>query len=46
MPLREPDLVRPGGIVHQRRKKLNRAAEAFLAMVTGAGPGNGQRVGG
>jgi DNA-binding transcriptional LysR family regulator len=43
VPLRAPDLVRPVGIVHQRRKKLNRAAQGFLAMVTeGAQPGNGQ----
>jgi DNA-binding transcriptional LysR family regulator len=34
VPLREPDLVRPLGILHQKRKKLNRAAQAFLALVT------------
>jgi DNA-binding transcriptional LysR family regulator len=39
VPLREPELVRPLGIVHQKKKKLNRAAQAFLALVTeSAGP--------
>jgi len=38
VPLRAPDLVRPVGIVHQKRKKLNRAAQGFLAMVTEAAP--------
>jgi DNA-binding transcriptional LysR family regulator len=43
VPLRQPELVRPLGIVHQKRKKLNRAAEGFLAMVTEAAPmGDGQ----
>jgi len=43
VPLREPDLVRPLGIVHQKRKKLNRAAQAFLALVTEPGlPENGR----
>ena len=41
--LRAPDLVRPLGIVHQKRKKLNRAARAFLALVTeSTQPGNGR----
>jgi DNA-binding transcriptional LysR family regulator len=35
VPLRAPGLVRPVGIVHRRRKKLSRAAEAFLELVTG-----------
>jgi len=34
VPLRAPELVRPVGIVHQKRKQLNRAAHGFLAMVT------------
>jgi len=43
VPLRAPDLVRPLGIVHLKRKKLNRAARAFLALVMElAQPGNGQ----
>ena len=35
VPLRAPELVRPVGIVHRRRKQLNRAAQGFLALVTG-----------
>jgi DNA-binding transcriptional LysR family regulator len=31
--LNAPELVRPVGIVHRRRKKLTRAAEAFLGML-------------
>ena len=43
VPLRAPELVRPVGIVHQKRKQLNRAAQGFLAMVTEAvQPGDGQ----
>jgi DNA-binding transcriptional LysR family regulator len=30
-----PELARPVGIVHRRRKKFNRAAEAFLEMLRG-----------
>jgi len=42
VPLHAPELVRPLGIVHQKRKKLNRAARAFLDLVTEpAQPGNG-----
>jgi DNA-binding transcriptional LysR family regulator len=33
VPLHAPDLARPVGIVHRRRKKFNRAAEAFLEML-------------
>lgn len=33
--LRPPGLARPVGIVHRRRRKLSRAAEAFLDMVVG-----------
>ena len=36
VPLRAPELVRPVGIVHRRRKQLNRAAQGFLALVTGS----------
>jgi LysR family transcriptional regulator, transcriptional activator of the cysJI operon len=32
-----PDLVRPVGIVHRKRKKLNRAAQAFLELLVGDG---------
>ena len=35
VPLRAPELVRPVGIVHRKRKPLNRAAQGFLALVTG-----------
>lgn len=34
--LHAPGLVRPVGIVHRRKKKLSRAAQAFLELVTGA----------
>ena len=30
-----PDLVRPVGIVHRKRKKFNRAAQAFLDLLVG-----------
>ena len=33
VPLHAPDLVRPVGIVHRKRKKLNRAAQAFLELL-------------
>ncbi len=33
--LHAPKLVRPIGIVHQKRKKLNRAAQAFLELLAG-----------
>jgi DNA-binding transcriptional LysR family regulator len=37
-----PDLVRPVGIVHRKRKKFNRAAQAFLELLVGDGvDGNG-----
>jgi len=36
--LRAPELARPVGIVHRRRKPLNRAAQGFLALVTNAAP--------
>jgi DNA-binding transcriptional LysR family regulator len=31
--LNAPELVRPVGVVHRKRKTLNRAAEAFLEML-------------
>jgi LysR family transcriptional regulator, transcriptional activator of the cysJI operon len=34
VPLDAPGLVRPLGIVHRRHKKFNRAAEAFLELLT------------
>ncbi len=33
IPLASPELVRPLGIVHRRRKKLNRAALSFLELL-------------
>ena len=33
VPLDAPGLVRPVGIVHRRRKKLNRAAQSFLELL-------------
>ena len=37
VPLHAPDLVRPVGVVHRRRKKFNRAAQAFLGLLEGRG---------
>jgi DNA-binding transcriptional LysR family regulator len=34
-PLNAPELVRPVGVVHRKRKKLNRAAQAFLEVLVG-----------
>jgi LysR family transcriptional regulator, transcriptional activator of the cysJI operon len=31
--LQAPDLVRPVGVVHRKRKKLNRAAQAFVELL-------------
>jgi len=33
IPLHAPELVRPVGILHRRRKKFNRAAQAFLDLL-------------
>ena len=33
VPLHAPDLVRPLGIVHRKRKKFNRAAQSFLELL-------------
>jgi DNA-binding transcriptional LysR family regulator len=33
--LNAPELVRPVGIVHRRKKKFNRAAQSFLEMLVG-----------
>lgn len=33
VPLLAPDFVRPVGIVHRKRKKLNQAAQAFLELL-------------
>jgi LysR family transcriptional regulator, transcriptional activator of the cysJI operon len=33
IPLHAPELVRPVGIVHQKKKMLNRAAQGFLELV-------------
>lgn len=42
IPLHAPELVRPVGIVHRRRKKFNAAAKAFLELV---GSRNGTDMG-
>jgi len=39
--LEAPGLVRPVGIVHRRRKKFNRAAQAFLELLL---PGGAERT--
>jgi DNA-binding transcriptional LysR family regulator len=33
VPLRAPELVRPVGVVHRKRKRLSRAAQVFLEML-------------
>ena len=35
IPLHAPELVRPVGIIHRRKKKLSRAGREFLRLVTG-----------
>jgi len=35
VPLHAPELSRPVGIVHRKRKKLSRAAQGFLELATG-----------
>lgn len=37
VPLHAPELVRPTGIIHRRKKKLTRAGREFLKLVVGAG---------
>lgn len=37
IPMQAPELVRPTGIIHRRKKKFTRAAREFLKMVVGAG---------
>ena len=34
IPLHAPDLIRPTGIIHRRKKKLNRVSREFLELVT------------
>lgn len=36
IPLNAPELVRPTGIIHRRKKKLNRVGRQFLNLVVGA----------
>lgn len=36
IPLEAPELVRPTGIIHRRKKKLNRAGREFLNLVIGS----------
>jgi DNA-binding transcriptional LysR family regulator len=38
IPLHAPDLVRPVGIVHRKRKKFNSATRALLGMLVGSEP--------
>lgn len=33
VPLNAPELVRPVGVLHRKKKKLNRAVQAFLALL-------------
>ena len=35
IPLHAPELVRPVGIVHRKRKKFNRAAQSFVELLVG-----------
>jgi len=35
VPLHAPELVRPTGIIHRRKKKFTRAGREFLKMVVG-----------
>jgi DNA-binding transcriptional LysR family regulator len=44
--LHAPDLVRPVGIVHRKRKKLNRAAQAFLDLLVSEVPDESASRGG
>jgi LysR family transcriptional regulator, transcriptional activator of the cysJI operon len=39
IPLHAPELVRPTGIIHRRKKKLNRAAREFLNLVVASEAG-------
>ena len=39
IPLHAPELVRPVGIVHRKRKKFNRAAQSFLELLQEAPEG-------
>ena len=34
IPLHAPELVRPTGIIHRKKKKLNRVSREFLELVT------------
>ena len=43
--LEAPGLVRPVGIVHRRRKKFNRAAQAFLELLLPGGAENARLAG-
>src|SRR6266849_4207906 len=45
VPLHAPDLVRPLGIVHRKRKKFNRAAQSFLELLQEAPDRAGVPVG-
>jgi DNA-binding transcriptional LysR family regulator len=36
--LRAPELVRPVGVIHRKRKKLSRAAQAFVELLLEQSP--------
>jgi len=38
IPLHAPDLIRPTGIIHRKKKKLNRVSREFLELVTSKRP--------
>ena len=44
VPLMAPELVRPVGIVHRRRRPLNRAAQGFLELVMAGAPAENGHV--
>ena len=39
IPLHAPELIRPTGIFHRRKKKLTRAGREFLKLVMAGGMG-------
>lgn len=43
VPLHAPELVRPTGVIHRRRKKLTRATQEFLKLIAPSGaPSSGE----
>lgn len=45
IPLEEPGLVRPLGIIHHKKKKFNRAVQAFLTLLNGTHDRKEQQAG-